>query len=53
MNYPIKLSEQIKFLTENKDFFLTFGSYTEPYEGKIVDSIINELKEKNVPIWQV
>jgi len=53
MNYPIKLSEQIKFLIENKDFFLTFGPYTEPYEGKVVDSIINELKEKNVAIWQV
>jgi len=53
MNYPIKLSEQIKFLTENKDFFLTFGPYTEPYEGKIVDSIVNELREKNTPIWQV
>jgi len=53
MNYPIKLSDQIKFLKENKDFFLTFGPYTEPYEGKVVDSIINELKEKNVAIWQV
>jgi len=53
MKYPIKLSEQIKFLKENRDFFLTFGPYTEPYEGKVVDSIINELKEKNIPIWQV
>jgi len=53
MSYPIKLSDQIKFLTENKDFFLTFGPYTEPYEDKVVASIINELKEKNVPIWHV
>jgi len=53
MSYPIKLSEQIKFLIENKDFFLTFGPYTVPYEDKVVASIINELKEKNAPIWQV
>jgi len=53
MNYPMKLSEQIKFLKENKDFFLTFGPYTEPYEDKIVASIVKEIQEKNVPIWEV
>jgi len=53
MSYPIRLSDQIRFLIENRDFFLTFGQYTEPYEDKIVASVINELKEKNAPIWQV
>jgi len=40
-------------LKENPGFFKEFGRYTEPYEGKVVDSIISELKEKNIPIWQV
>ncbi len=49
MSYPIKLSDQIKFLKENKDFFLTFGPYTEPYKDKLIAKVVNEIKEKDIP----
>ena len=45
ISYPTKLSEQVKFLKENRDFFLTFGPYTEPYEDKIVSKIVSEVKD--------
>lgn len=48
--YPKRLRDQIRFLKENKEFFLTFGPITEPYEDKIVAKIANELKER---IWDV
>jgi len=53
MKYPLKLSDQIKFLKENKDFFLTFGPYTEPYEDKLVAKIVEEVKSGEVPLWGV
>jgi len=45
------LSEQIKFLKENPEFFKGFGKYTEPYNGKLVDKIIEKVRSDKVPLW--
>ncbi|MEM0325067.1 MAG: hypothetical protein QXW13_00030 [Nanopusillaceae archaeon] len=45
MRYPIHLSDQIKFLIENENFFKTFGKYTEPYPNKFVRWIADQYKD--------
>jgi len=48
MEYPLSLSEQIKFLKENLDFFKGFGKYTEPYENKVISKIVEDYKERSL-----
>ena len=48
--YPKKLSEQIKYLKENKEYFLGFGKFTEPYEDKVVAQIAKEVSIHS--IWK-
>jgi len=48
MKYPSSLSEQIKFLKENLEFFKGFGRHTEPYEDKIIDKIVENYKDKSL-----
>jgi len=48
MEYPFSLSEQIRFLKENPEFFKGFGKYTESYEDKIISKIVEDYKEKSL-----